>query len=421
MHQTSLDNFYAHRRRSSGPLQPVKKSRTVGTKLKPLSPKVQHKSTPEPPSISKPQSPSVESPPVTFTELGPSKPIVNSSFSTPNTSLSTALPSRSVAPNTHYLKDLIQSSSSSTKPLSVEYHTLISVFDAISSVFISHSRSPCKSLCWTTLRSSVQRLLTIQKVDFTLVHLRQLVALCPSLMQLSLNDHNQLLIKSNGTTADWHSSKSFIQSYLLKRMECAHIKFLEKEKGMPSDQARLVTSKSSVWDARFNADYLEPLPLADMPEVKESKVKKNQEEKVLQGLNQHRAQERKIQESARNGQSVIDCSKINNKVNQIPADLIALSIHRKSLAENQKKIDYEIHQKTSQERYLKVCQLLKNIISAENLRSIPFSDAVKRIKSDSSLEYQSEQVIFEDLKQFVENSENLIERRNRIIITGDFL
>ncbi|KAL0241071.1 hypothetical protein GEMRC1_006306 [Eukaryota sp. GEM-RC1] len=65
-------------------------------------------------------------------------------------------------PSVTFLRDVLVSETSPTKLLSSQFNDILSVFDALTSVFVSLGSKP-KSLTWDELQSAVQSLLNQQK------------------------------------------------------------------------------------------------------------------------------------------------------------------------------------------------------------------------------------------------------------------
>ncbi|KAL0251243.1 hypothetical protein GEMRC1_000456 [Eukaryota sp. GEM-RC1] len=409
MPQSSLDTYYRHRRTDREPLKPKKLGRTS---LNFPVPDAIHRTShlDDPKSQSAISQPLVRNPlttpsstPSSKTELGV-RMSTSSSSSSSNNSLSS------------YLRDVISSEVSSAKPLSTEFNLIITVFDSISSVFISLGHNQ-RSVTWDELYTSVQSVLNQQKVDFTLNIFRKIVALCPGVFTLSLSYNNALVISTSCSTVEWFNHRSLIQDCLRKRMEAAHSKYLKNGCKMSDQKSKIITSKSKVWEVSFLENYIDPLPLCSLPEPR---VTRNDDVSVTQ----HDSLMDKIQKCRDEEKSVVlkdfDLSVIPKDLVNFPREVLALTLHRQENARMIKTIEEENKVKRKQERLCHVSKLLTAVITSQNLRSLMFRDAVQQLKVDFQLQMESEVDLIKDVEDFVEQQDGLILRKNRIIVSPEF-
>ncbi|KAL0246397.1 hypothetical protein GEMRC1_007609 [Eukaryota sp. GEM-RC1] len=240
--------------------------------------------------------------------------IVSSPYKNTVSSLPSLTASKTTCP-----RDVLVSETSITKPLSTEFSDILSVFDALTSVFVSLGSKPGTSITWDELQSSVQSLLNHQKVDFTLNFFRSIVALSPRILHLSFS--NCLVVSTSISTSEWFTHRSSLQQYLKKRMDDAHGRYLRSKS---IKKSKLISSKSKVWEVSFLENYADALPLCPLPEPRvESRDRVTHESHlIMDKINQYR--EKELNALSQH----VDLSKIPKKLLNLPRQVLALTLQR---------------------------------------------------------------------------------------------
>ncbi|KAL0241810.1 hypothetical protein GEMRC1_007045 [Eukaryota sp. GEM-RC1] len=203
-------------------------------------------------------------------------------------------------------------------------------------------------------------------------------------------------------------------------MENAHGKYLRSKSVKKSN---LISSKSTIWEISFLENFADDLPLCPLPEprVESNDRVISESDVILNKIKKCREKEQTVLSQDVDLSTISKNFKISKNLRHVPRHVLALTLQRQEKSLIFKANEEEYKSKRKQERFSRVSCLLTDVISSQNLRSLPVRDALYQLKAQSELENESEVDLFENVEDFVNKHDYLCLRKNKIIVSSEFL